>query len=58
LDAIGMISESPLGYYELLDVYCTTTPSVSPNNILQIYDSSNSVMTPNHTIALIPTIDR
>jgi len=40
LDAIGMISESPSGYYEFLDVYCTTTPSVSTNSILQIYDSA------------------
>jgi hypothetical protein len=44
LDAIGMTSESPSGYYEFLNVYCTTTPSVSLSSILQIYGSSNSLM--------------
>ena len=44
LDAIRMTSESPSKYYEFLDMYRTTTPSVSPNGILQIYGSSNSLM--------------
>jgi len=44
LNAIGMTSESPLRYYEFLDEYCTTTPIGSPNSILQIYGSSNSLM--------------
>ena len=43
-DAIWVTGESPSGYYEFLDVYCTTTPSVSPNSILHIYGSSNSLM--------------
>jgi len=39
-----MTDESPSRYYEFFDVYCTTTPSASPNSILQIYGSSNSLM--------------
>jgi len=44
LDAIEMTGKSPSGYYEFLDVYCTTTPNVSRNSILQIYGSNNSLM--------------
>jgi hypothetical protein len=39
-----MTIKSPSGYYKFLDVYCTTTPNVSSNIILQIYGSSNSLM--------------
>jgi len=39
-----MIGESPSGYYDFLDVYCTSTPSVSRNSILPIYGSNNLLM--------------